>query len=135
MTPPDLQRLIHAARDARKHARAPFSKFKVGAALETTDGRVFTGVNVESASYGLTCCAERTALFTALTAGVKDYAFRRIAVVTAATALTPPCGACRQVLWDYCRDIEVVIAGTRGKFESHRLKDLIPHAFDKDNLL
>lgn len=100
--------------------------------MEADDGRVFQGVNVESSSYGLTCCAERAALFTALTAGARR--FRRIAIVTDAHALTPPCGACRQVLWDYCRDIEIILANLQGVIEYHRLSALLPHAFDQDNL-
>ncbi|HQR46023.1 MAG TPA: cytidine deaminase, partial [Thermoanaerobaculia bacterium] len=97
--------LVAAATRARRHAAAPYSKFRVGAALLAEDGRVFTGCNVESASYGLTVCAERTAVFKALSEGVRR--FRAVAVVTAAKEPTAPCGACRQVLWDQCRDIEV----------------------------
>lgn len=134
MTDPGIQRLIETARAARTHARAPFSRFQVGAAIEDQEGRVWAGVNVESSSFGLTCCAERTALFTALTSGVAERTFRRIAVVTDVDKLTPPCGACRQVLWDYCGDIEVVLANLHGAIESHRLSVLLPHAFDKNNL-
>ena len=99
------------------------------------EGGVWTGVNVESSSYGLTCCAERTALFSALSSGVSERTFRRIAVVTDAANLTPPCGACRQVLWDYCGDIEIVLANLHDAIETHRLSVLLPHAFDKDNLV
>ena len=117
-----------------EHARPRYSGFRVGAAIETADGHIFTGINVESSSYGLTCCAERVALFNALASGASDYGFTRIAVATAAKDLTPPCGACRQVLWDYCKDIEVVLANTHGQTATHRLKDLLPHAFDSESL-
>lgn len=132
MTPADPRPLIDAARTARQQACALYSGFQVGAALETEDGRVFPGVNVESSSYGLTCCAERAALFTALTTGARK--FRRIAIVTDTQTLTPPCGACRQVLWDYCRDIEIILANLEGVTQYHRLSALLPHAFDQDNL-
>lgn len=124
--------LIEAARGARSNACARYSGFAVGAALLAADGRVFTGVNVESSSYGLTCCAERTALFTALTAGARS--FTAIAVVTGAPRLTPPCGACRQVLWDYCGDIEVILANLHAETQAHSLAALLPHAFDEENL-
>jgi cytidine deaminase len=132
VNPDARHRLIDAAREARLHACARYSGFAVGAALEDSGGHIYPGVNVESSSYGLTCCAERTALFTALTAGAR--AFRAIAVVTAAARLTPPCGACRQVLWDYCGDIPVVLANLDGAVETHSLSSLLPHAFDDQNL-
>ncbi|HQR67120.1 MAG TPA: cytidine deaminase [Thermoanaerobaculia bacterium] len=120
--------LVAAATRARRHAAAPYSKFRVGAALLAEDGRVFTGCNVESASYGLTVCAERTAVFKALSEGVRR--FRAVAVVTAAKEPTAPCGACRQVLWDQCRDIEVVMQTTGGRCQESRLRDLLPHPFE-----
>jgi cytidine deaminase len=126
------ERLIAAAREARLQACARYSGFQVGAALEDAEGRIFAGVNVESSSYGLTCCAERTALFTALTHGARE--FRAIAVATDAERLTPPCGACRQVLWDYCGDIEVILANLSGATEIHSLAELLPNAFDDENL-
>lgn len=125
-------KLIEAARGARANACARYSNFAVGAALLASDGRIFTGVNVESSSYGLTCCAERTALFTALTAGARS--FTAIAVVTDTPRLTPPCGACRQVLWDYCGDIEVILANLGAGSRAHTLAALLPHAFDEENL-
>jgi cytidine deaminase len=132
VTTSSRERLITAAREARERACARYSGFRVGAALEDGEGRIFAGVNVESSSYGLTCCAERTALFSALTAGSR--VFRAIAVVTDTPRLTPPCGACRQVLWDYCGDVEVVLANLAGQTEIHSLAELLPHAFDDDNL-
>ena len=120
--------LVAAAVKARRHAAAPYSRFRVGAALLAADGRVFTGCNVESASYGLTVCAERTAVFKALSEGARG--FRAVAVVTAADQPTSPCGACRQVLWDQCRDIEVVMQTTDGRRAESRLAALLPHAFE-----
>lgn len=120
-------RVVEAALDAREHARAPYSKFRVGAALEDADGRIHTGCNVENASYGLTSCAERTAAVKAVSEGARH--FLRIAVAADTTPLTPPCGACRQVLWEICGDIEVILVNLRGETESMRLKDLLPRPF------
>ena len=120
--------LIRAALAAREHAHAEFSKFKVGAALEDESGRVHTGCNVENATYGLTICAERVAVFKAISEGARR--FRRIAVAADTDTLTPPCGACRQILWEFCGDIEVVLCNPRGASESLRMKDLFPRAFD-----
>ncbi len=122
--------LAQAALDARLHAHAPFSGFQVGAALEDDTGRIHTGCNVENATYGLTLCAERVAVFKAISEGVRR--FRRIAV--AASSLTPPCGACRQILWEFCGDIEVLLADPSGRRESLRLSDLFPRPFDASNL-
>lgn len=132
MTPSEQQLLVAAAREARANACARYSGFAVGAALLAVDGQIFRGVNVECSSYGLTCCAERVALFSALAAGARD--FRGVAVVTAAQHPTPPCGACRQLLWDYGRDLEIVLANLSGAFERHSLSELLPHAFDDQNL-
>ena len=120
--------LITAALAARENAFAPYSKFKVGAAIEDTDGRIHTGCNVENATYGLTVCAERVAVFKAVSEGVRK--FRRVAIAADTDALTPPCGACRQILWEFCGDIEIVLVNPRGKTETHRLKDLFPKPFD-----
>lgn len=122
------RKLLQRARRARTKAFAPFSKFKVGAALETRSGRVFTGVNVENASYGLTLCAERLAIFTAVAAGARK--FKRIAVVANTAKLTPPCGACRQIIWEFCGDVEVVLGNLKGKTAVYRMKDLLPLPFD-----
>jgi cytidine deaminase len=128
----DLDRLVHAARAAREHAVADFSGFKVGAALETQDGVIITGCNVENATYGLTVCAERIAMFKALSEGHR--AFRRIVVVADTERPTPPCGACRQILWEFAGDIEVVLANLQSVSAYHRLADLLPHPFDRSLL-
>ncbi len=124
----EREALVAAATAARENAAAPYSRFHVGAALLAADGRIFGGCNVESASYGLTCCAERTAVFKAISEGVRS--FRAVAVVTGADEPTSPCGACRQVLWDQCRDISVVMATTGGKLEETTLAALLPRAFE-----
>lgn len=128
LTPAERDALVAAATAAREKAAAPYSRFHVGAALLAEDGRVFGGCNVESASYGLTICAERTAVVKAISEGVRR--FRAVAVVTGAEEPTSPCGACRQVLWDQCRDIAVVMATTGGKLEETTLSALIPRAFE-----
>ena len=120
--------LIAAALAARLNAFAPFSKFLVGAAIEDSDGRIHTGCNVENATYGLTLCAERVAVFKAISEGVRH--FRRLAVAADTDNLTPPCGACRQILWEFCGDVELVMANLQGKSETLRLETLFPRAFD-----
>ncbi len=120
--------LVSAALAAREHAFAPFSKFKVGAAVEDLDGRIHTGCNIENATYGLTMCAERVAVFKAVSEGARR--FRRIAVAADTETLTPPCGACRQILWEFCGDIEITLANPRGTTETHRLQNLFPKPFD-----
>lgn len=121
-------RLIEAAREARQHAVATFSGFKVGAALETADGAVITGCNVENATYGLTICAERVAMFKALSEGHRR--FTRVAVVADTDEPTPPCGACRQILWEFGGDLEVLLANLTDEKGRYRLKDLLPLPFD-----
>ncbi len=120
--------LITAALAAREHAHAPYSKFKVGAALEDGAGVIHTGCNVENATYGLTVCAERIAVFKAISEGAKG--FRRIAVAADTDSLTPPCGACRQILWEFCGNIEMVLVNLQGKSETLRLGALFPRPFD-----
>ena len=120
--------LLDAALAARENAFAPYSKFRVGAAIEDADGLIHTGCNVENATYGLTVCAERVAVFKAISEGVRK--FRRVAIAADTDALTPPCGACRQILWEFCGDVEIVLVNPRGKTETHRLKDLFPKPFD-----
>lgn len=120
--------LIRAARKARLRARAAYSRFKVGAALEAADGTIITGCNVENATYGLTICAERVAMFKAISDGKRR--FRRIAIVADTVAPTPPCGACRQVLWEFGGDLEVILANLRRETGRYRLGDLLPVAFD-----
>jgi len=124
----DSDQLVAAARDARERAIATYSGFRVGAALETADGTIVTGCNIENASYGLTICAERVAMFKALSEGHKK--FRRVAVVADTEAPTPPCGACRQILWEFGGDLEVILANLRRETGRHQLKDLLPLPFD-----
>ena len=120
--------LVEAARAARRFAVAPFSHFAVGAALETADGVVVTGCNVENATYGLTVCAERIALFKALSEGHRR--FTRVVVVAATETPTPPCGACRQLLWEFGGDLDVVLANLRRETGHHALSELFPLPFD-----
>ena len=126
------QALVRAAIDARTSALARYSKFYVGAALEADDGRVFTGCNIESAAYELTMCAERVTIWKALSEGARR--FRRIAVAADTERLTPPCGACRQLIWEFCGDIPVVLANLRGDTETLRMSELLPRPFDADFL-
>jgi cytidine deaminase len=120
--------LIAAARQARDRAVADYSGFKVGAALETGSGAIVTGCNIENATYGLTICAERVAMFKALSDGHRT--FRRIAIAADTAAPTPPCGACRQILWEFGGDLEVVLANLEQETGRMRLKDLLPLPFD-----
>lgn len=122
------EELVVAATDARRWAFAPYSDFMVGAALESTDGSVFTGANVESASYGLTICAERVALVKAVSEGYTR--FQCVAVVADTADLTPPCGACRQLLWEFAPDATVILANLRGDRRTFTVKELLPHGFD-----
>jgi cytidine deaminase len=119
---------IEAATLARKNAVCKRSGFAVGAALEAQDGTLFSGCNVENSTYGLTVCAERVAVWKALSEGVRQ--FTGIAVVTGADEPTPPCGACRQILWEFTGDIPVVMATTGGKTKRMRLAELFPEPFD-----
>jgi cytidine deaminase len=126
MTDPDG--LIAAALADREQSHAPHSRFRVGAAVRGSSGRVFGGCNIESASYGLGVCAERVAVLKAVSEG--ERVLEAIAVVTDAETLTPPCGACRQVLWEFCGDIEVVLAKLKGDREVYRLSALFPMPFN-----
>jgi cytidine deaminase len=120
--------LLEAALKVRAHAHAPFSRFAVGAAVEDADGRIYTGCNVENATYGLTVCAERVAIFKAISEGARN--FTRLAVAADTEQLTPPCGACRQILWEFCGDVEVILINPRGKTETYRMSYLFPKPFD-----
>jgi cytidine deaminase len=120
--------LSNAALAARRHAHVPYSHFAVGAAIEDSEGRIHTGCNIENATYGLTVCAERVAVWKAMSEGARR--FVRIAIAADTETLTPPCGACRQILWEFCGDIEIVLVNPRDKSETLRLKDLLPRAFD-----
>jgi len=124
--------LIEAAKQARENAHAPYSNFRVGAALRSTSGRIFGGCNVENATYGLTMCAERVAIFKAISEGERG--FSAIAVVTDTEVLTPPCGACRQLIWEFCGDIPVSMANLKGKMEVIQMRELFPRPFDDSNL-
>src|SRR5580704_7499853 len=124
--------LIAAAKQARENAHAPYSNFRVGAALRAKSGRVFSGCNVENATLGLTCCAERVAIFKALSEGERG--FEAIAVVTETDTLTPPCGACRQIIWEFCGDVPVILANLKGKIERESSGNLLPRPFDSSFL-
>lgn len=124
--------LVTAATQARERAHAPYSLFKVGAALEAADGTVITGCNIENATYGLSLCAERVAVFKALSDGIRD--FRRVVVVADTDVLTPPCGACRQILWEFCGNAEVTIANLAGRTETFLMAELFPRPFDSSFL-
>ena len=132
MTTGDLQKLIERAADARNCALARYSNFCVGAALEAEGGELYTGCNVESAAYEQTICAERVAIWKALSEGERK--FTRLAVVVDTERLTPPCGACRQVIWEFCGDIPVILANTRGDTETLQMRDLLPRPFDSNFL-
>ncbi|MBL8238723.1 MAG: cytidine deaminase [Bryobacterales bacterium] len=129
-----MEPLPRAAREARERAYAPFSKFRVGAAVELRDGRVVTGCNVENASYGLTMCAERVAIFKAISEGARPGDFLRIAVCADTDRLTPPCGACRQIIWEFCGDVPVILVNMRGDSKTYAMRELLPEAFDATNL-
>jgi cytidine deaminase len=120
--------LLKAALAVRAHAHAPYSHFQVGAALEDDTGRIHTGCNVENATYGLTLCAERVAVFKAISEGARR--FTRIAVAADTETLTPPCGACRQILWEFCGDLEITLVNLAGATETFRLRELFPRPFD-----
>ena len=124
--------LLRHAMKARENALAKFSRFKVGAALLTTDGKVYTGCNIENATYGLTVCAERVALWKALSEGERSFA--RIAVASGGELPAAPCGACRQLLWEFCGDLEVALGNASGVKELQRLADLFPRPFDQRSL-
>ena len=124
--------LIAAATKGRENAHAKFSNFKVGAALRSPSGKIFTGCNVENATYGLTVCAERVAIFKAMSEGERN--FDAIAVVTDTDTLTPPCGACRQLIWEFCGDVPVILANLKGKTETIQMHELFPKPFDSSNL-
>lgn len=128
----NIREIVQHARAAKKHAYAPYSKFRVGAALLATDGRIYTGCNVENSSFGLTMCAERTAIFKAISEGERN--FTAIAVVSDDPEYTPPCGACRQVLMDLAGNIDFIMVNGKGKTKIIKMKELLPFAFGKKNL-
>ena len=123
-----MDRLIQAAREVRERAHAPYSNFKVGAAIEDENGRIFTGCNVENATYGLSVCAERAAVLKAISEGAGK--LKRIAVVADSGMLTPPCGACRQILWEFCGDAELTMANLSDQQETISMTQIFPRPFD-----
>lgn len=129
---PETERLITAAKRARRNAKAPYSNFAVGAALQARDGGIFSGCNVESSSYGLSVCAERVALFKALSEGVDQ--FTRLVVITGTDPPSSPCGACRQLLWDYARGIEIILIGAAGKPVITSIEKLFARPFGEEDL-
>ena len=130
--PRGLRDMVHWAQEARQRAHAPYSGFAVGAALRTAGGEIVTGCNVENASYGLTLCAERVAVFKAVSEGLRG--FDAIAVVSGARRPTPPCGPCRQILWELCGDIWVHMETAAGRRRTLRLSKLFPEPFDRTHL-
>ncbi len=128
----DINELINKAKNAREHSYSPYSRFKVGAALKTKNGMVFTGCNIENSSYSLSICAEREAIFKAISAGERD--LDTIAIVTDSDKLTTPCGACRQVMWEFSKDMTVIVANLKGKKKEFKIKELLAHPFGKDTL-
>jgi cytidine deaminase len=131
-TVPDLSDLAKLARAARRNAVAPYSNFKVGAALLLADGSIVTGCNIENATYGLTLCAERVAVFKAMSEGERKFA--AIAVVADSPRLPAPCGPCRQIIWEFCGDVWVRLSDLKGKSRQLRMSELLPHPFDRRNL-
>jgi cytidine deaminase len=128
----EYKRLVKEALDAKKRAYAPYSRFHVGAALLTTSGKIYQGCNIEISTYALTICAERTAIFKAISEGDKD--FKAIAVVSDDPGYTPPCGACRQVLMDLAGNIDFLMINGKGSVKILKMRDLLPHAFGQKNL-
>lgn len=124
----DYDKLVAAAQAARENAHAPYSNFRVGAALRAKSGQVYTGCNVENSTYGLTVCAERVAIFKAISEGERG--FDAIAVVADTPVLTPPCGACRQLIWEFCGEVEIILANLRGQKEVLRTSQILPRPFD-----
>src|SRR5574337_79515 len=120
--------LVAAAKQARANAHAPYSNFRVGAALRAKSGRVYTGCNVENSTYGLTVCAERVAIFKAISEGERG--FDAMAVVADTETLTPPCGACRQLIWEFCGDVDIILSNLKGRTEITRTAAILPRPFD-----
>lgn len=123
----NINELINNAIKAREHSYSPYSKFKVGAALKAKNGKVFTGCNIENSSYGLSICAEREAVFKAISSGEKD--LDTIVVVTDSNKLITPCGACRQVIWEFSKNLTIVVVNLKGKKKKFKIKELLAHPF------
>lgn len=128
MSEDSLQELIETAKAARLRSVAPFSHFLVGAALKAADGKVYTGCNVESASYGLTVCAERVAIWKAVSEGERQ--FTELAIVADTETLTPPCGTCRQIIWEFAKNATIVLGNLHGETQIVSIRELLPRAFD-----
>ena len=128
MNDKQIEELVEAAKKAFESAYCPYSHFCVGAAVRTKSGKIYTGCNIESASYGLTVCAERVAVWKAVSEGERE--FVRVAVVADTEELTPPCGVCRQIIWEFCGDIPVTFSNLKGKTETVQMSELLPRAFD-----
>ncbi|MDA2925309.1 cytidine deaminase [Acidobacteria bacterium AH-259-L09] len=122
------EKLLRAARQARKNAYAPYSQFQVGAAVLTKDGRIFSGCNVENSTYGLTLCAERVAIFKAISEGYRQLI--RVCIVAESDKFTPPCGACRQIIWEFCGDVPILMANLKGERKTVRCAELLPLPFE-----
>lgn len=128
----DYDKLVAAAKAVRENAHAPYSNFRVGAALRAKSGQVYTGCNVENSTYGLTVCAERVAIFKAISEGERG--FDAIAVVADTETLTPPCGACRQLIWEFCGDVDIILSNLKGRTEITRTAAIFPRPFDSSFL-
>ena len=128
----DYTLLATRAREAKRNSYSPYSRFRVGAAVLTTDGRIFTGCNIENSSYGLTTCAERTALFKAVSEGERSFA--AIAIASDEDTFTPPCGACRQVIFELAGNVDVILTKKNGTYRIEKMAELLPHPFDGKNL-
>ena len=123
-----MQQLVETAKTARLLSVAPFSNFLVGAAVKTEAGMIYTGCNIESASYGLTVCGERVAIWKALSEGERHFA--ELAIVADTDTLTPPCGTCRQIIWEFARDATIILANLHGENQTVSIRELLPRAFD-----
>ena len=123
-----MQQLVETAKTARLQSVAPFSNFLVGAAVKTEAGIVYTGCNIESASYGLTVCGERVAIWKGLSEGERHFA--ELAIVADTETLTPPCGTCRQIIWEFARDATIILANLHGESQTVSIRELLPRAFD-----
>ena len=128
MSEESLKKLVETAKEARLQSIAPFSNFLVGAAVKTEDGKVYTGCNIESASYGLTVCAERVAIWKALSEGERH--FVELAIVADTGTLTPPCGTCRQIIWEFAKDATIMLGNLHGETQIVAIRELLPRAFD-----
>ena len=128
MSEKSLQEVVEIAKTARLHSVAPFSNFLVGAAVRTAEGKIYTGSNIESASYGLTVCGERVAIWKALSEGERDFA--ELAIVADTESLTPPCGTCRQIIWEFAKNAKIILSNLKGETQECSIKELLPRAFD-----